>query len=131
MHTNGDITIYNKVYDETSRQDRYVRKVIKDVFVEERLGSNRLVSGNQSADKLLVMVPTWHLNEFVGAKDYDGSVNTFTFKIGDRIVRGVCEIEITSNPTELDKQVMAYTVTSVDLRDFGSYKMQHLEVGAN
>lgn len=130
MHTNGDITIYNSYYDKVARVDKYKRTVIKDVYIEERLGSNRLKSGLEGADKLLVLIPIERLDAYVSTKEFEGANNTFTFKLGDRVVRNVVTYEVIDSTSELDRQFETFTVTSIDLRDQGNYRMQHIELGA-
>ena len=130
MHTNGDITIYNAYYDVDSRTDKYKRTVIENVYVEERLGSNRLKSGLESADKLLVLIPVERLETYVSAKEFKGANNTFTFKLGDRVVKNRVTYEVIDTTSELDRQFETFTITSIDIRDQGNYKMQHIELGA-
>ena len=130
MHTNGDITIYNSYYDEATRLDKYKRTVIQNVYVEERLGANRVQSGLNSADKLLVLIPVARLEGYVSPKEFQGDINTFTFKLGDRVVKNNVSVEVIKSTSELDAQYETFTITSVDIRDQGNYRMQHIELGA-
>ena len=130
MHINGDITIYNAYYDEINRVDRYKRTIIPDVYIEEKLGANRLVSGIESADKLLVLIPIERLDAYVSPKEFKGDINTFTFKLGDRVIRNKVTVDVISTTSELDKLFETFTITSIDLRDQGNYHMQHIELGA-
>lgn len=130
MHINGDITIYNAYYDAVDRVNKYKRTIIKDVYIEEKLAANRLKSGLENADKLMVLVPVERLGTYVSGKDFDGSINTFTFKLSDRVVRGQVLYEVIDTTSELDKLYETFTITSIDLRDQGNYHMQHIELGA-
>lgn len=131
MYTNTNITIYNKYFDKDTRLDAYKRKVIRNVFWDESEGTNRLQSGLIDADKVLALIPfeSLDMGSYVAPNQYDGKDDTFTFKIGDRVVKGEITLEITKS-TDLDKEYKAYTVTSIDKKDFGSKKMRHFELGA-
>ena len=111
MHINGDITIYNAYYDEINRVDRYKRTIIPDVYIEEKLGANRLVSGIESADKLLVLIPIERLDAYVSPKEFKGDINTFTFKLGDRVIRNKVTVDVISTTSELDKLFETFTIT--------------------
>lgn len=130
MHTNTDITIYNKYYDPETRLDKYSRKVIEKVFFEEKLATNRVKSGVDSSDAVMIVIPLTRLEGYVEPKEFKGSTNTFTLAIGDRVVRNNVPYEITRSPSELDKKYEAYTITSIDRKTFGSHCMQHIEIGA-
>ncbi len=54
----------------------------------------------------------------------------FTLQEGDRVVKGAIDFEITGKISDLDKEYEAFTITSVDTKDFGSLYMRHWEVGA-
>ena len=131
MYTNGSMTIYNKYLDKVERLDAYKRTVIKNVFWEEKKASNRLQSGLIDADHVLALVPyeSLRMGEYVPPKQFEGKEGTFTFKLGDRIVKGEITLEITKS-TDLDKQYDAFTITSVDKKDFGSKNMRHFEIEA-
>lgn len=129
MYTNADMTIYNKRYDKTLGKDLHNRTIIRDVFFEETLGSNRVKSGNEKSDKALIFIPLRQLQGFVRPEDYNGSTNTFTFQIGDRVVKNAVSYDIIAMPSELDRQFETFTIHSVDIKDFGSPNMQHIELG--
>lgn len=129
MYTNADITLYNKYFDEATRTDKYRRTIIKNVFFEEKLGANRIKSGLESSDAIMVLIPYASLKGYVAPKEYDGSTNTFTFALGDRIVKNQITMEISNRPSELDKHYSAFTISSVDNRGFGSEDMRHFEIG--
>lgn len=131
MYTNANITIYNKYFDKATRLEKYKRTVIKNVFFDEKKASNRLQSGLESADSGLILVPFDYSSqaEYVPYKEYKGLGGTFTLAIGDRVVKGDIDFEITGVLSELDKKYEAFTITSVDAKDFGSPHMRHWEVG--
>lgn len=130
MYTNADITIYNKYLDKATRLDKYKRTIILNVFWDERKAYNRLQSGIQDADSVLVLIPFKSLatGRFLPPNEFKGADDTFTLRVGDKVVRGAVDYETTTG-SDLDKNYEAFTVTSVDKKDFGSYNMQHFEVG--
>src|SRR5699024_10504493 len=133
MHTNTDITIYNKYYDKATRLDKYQRTVLKGVFLDERKGYNRLKSGLESADEVLVLIPfSVTVNrQYLSPMEFqkvENKENYFTIAEEDRLVKGIVDTEITL-PKDLDKEHEAYTITTVDTHDYGSYHMRHWELG--
>lgn len=131
MYTNADITIYNRFLDKVERLDAYKRTVIKNVFWDEKKAVNRLQSGLNDADHILALVPFESLDMglYVAPNEFKGDEGTFTFQTGDRIVKGEITLEITK-PTDLDREYDAFTISSVDKKDFGSRRMRHFEIGA-
>lgn len=135
MRTNADITIYNKYFDKETRLDKYQRTVLYGVFWDERKAVNRLQSGLEDADKVTIIIPFSVTTDkkYVPPKAFDrlpDKTGYFTLQEGDRVVRGDINFEITGKVSDLDKEYEAYTITSVDTKDFGSPHMRHWEVGA-
>ena len=135
MKTNADITIYNRYFDKETRLDRYQRTVLYGVFWDERKAVNRLQSGLEDADRVTIIIPfTVAANKkYVPPKEFEklqDKSNYFTFQEGDRVVKGAVDFEITGKVSDLDKEHEAFTITSVDTKDFGSPHMRHWEVGA-
>lgn len=133
MITNSDITIYNKYFDKETRLDKYQRTVLSGVFWNDKKGYNRLTSGIESADEVLVLVPfkVGSNKQYISPKEFErleDKSNYFTLQEGDRVVQGEIDFEITGKLSDLDKQHEAFTVTSVDTKDFGSYHMRHWEI---
>lgn len=131
IYTNANITIYNKYLDKEDRLDAYKRTVIKNVFWDESKATNRLQSGLIDVDKVLALIPFENLDMslYRPPKEFDGEEGTFTFQSGDRIVKGEINLEITKT-TDLDRKYEAFTISSVDKKDFGSKNMRHFEIGA-
>lgn len=135
MRTNADITIYNRYFDKETRLDKYQRTVLYGVFWDERKAVNRLQSGLEDADKVTIIIPFTVTTDkkYVAPKAFDklpDKTGYFTLQEGDRVVRGDINFEITGKVSDLDKEYEAYTITSVDTKDFGSPHMRHWEVGA-
>lgn len=132
MYTNADVTIYNKFLNPETRLDEYKRTVIKGVFFDEKEGSNRLQSGLESADSVLMLIPFDSLidDEFISPKEFKGEAGTFTLRAEDKIVKGEIDYEIVGSTREFEEKYKTFTLTSVDTKDFGSQHMRHYEVGA-
>ena len=115
MYTNADITLYSKVYDTTTRLDKWERHEIRDVFWDSAQGANIIKSGMSTADSVTVFVPLANIS--------------IEPKTGDYIVKGIIQEEFTKI-TDLTKNYAdAHVVTTVDKKDFGSKHMQHYELG--
>lgn len=135
MRTNADITIYNRYFDKATRLDKYQRTVLKGVFWDERKAINRLQSGLEDADEVSIIIPIRVAidKKYVPPKEFEklpDKTGYFTLQEGDRVVRGDIDFEITGKVSDLDKEYEAFTITSVDTKDFGSLHMGHWEVGA-
>lgn len=131
MYTNGSVIVYNKYFNEETRLDGFKKTIINNVFWDEKKATNRLQSGLESADHVLLLIPfkSVDMDEYINPKDFEGKEGTFTLKVGDRVVKGAVEYEI-NRGSDLDKEFEAFTITSIDKKDFGSCSMRHFEVGA-
>lgn len=135
MITNSNITIYNRYFNPTTRLDSYQRTVLQGVFWDDKKAVNRIQSGLQDADEVLIIIP-FSVNsdkQYISPKEFEkleDRTGYFTLREGDRVVRGVIDFEITGKVSDLDKKYEAFTITSVDTKDFGSPHMRHWEVGA-
>lgn len=135
MRTNADITIYNRYFDKETRLDKYHRTVLYGVFWDEVKAVNRIQSGLEDTDKVTIIIPFSVTTDkkYVPPKAFDklpDKTGYFTLQEGDRVVRGDINFEIIGKMSDLDKEYEAYTITSVDTKDFGSPHMRHWEVGA-
>lgn len=135
MYTNANITIYNKYLDEATRLDKYKRTTIKNVFFDEKKATNRLQSGLESADHVLLLIPFDYTSQsnYVSPREFEeleDKNNYFTLKTGDKIIKGDIDYEINRKISELDELYETFTITSVDTKDFGSSHMRHWELGA-
>lgn len=135
MYTNASLTIYNIYFDIATRTDKYQRTLINNVFFDEKKATNRLQSGLDSADHVLLLIPFQYSSQskYVPPKAFDELTDVegyFTLQNGDRIVKGDTGLDISGKISILDEHFEAYTITSVDTKDFGSKSMRHWEVGA-
>ncbi len=133
MRTNADITVYNKYFNKETRTDKYQRTVLHGVFWDDKKAMNRLQSGLENADEVLVVIPFAVISdkEYINPKEFErleDKSNYFTLREEDRIVKGDIDFEIIGKLSDLDKEYEAFTITSVDTKDFGSPYMRHWEI---
>lgn len=127
---NGCCTVFNRVYDKTSRLDKWVGTQINDVFWGDCKAANIIKAGLENADSAMIYIPFDCQKQYKKAKAFEESPEGyFTLRPGDLIVKGLVDFEGT------DTQIKAkfddvVTITSVDTMDYGSPDMQHWEVGA-
>lgn len=98
LFKNADITIYNQYYDLSNDAYKYKRTVIKGVNWQGKRNGTVSGKGLLLADSTLIFVDK--LENYISPKrfaklsDKDRS-NYFTFAVGDKIVKGEVEFEIT------------------------------------
>ena len=127
MFTNTCMTVFNK----HTTQDKsiiYKPKVIENVFWD----STEAVKDNlDKADEVTVYIPFEKndLSKYIDPKKYDSSLmDVWTLREGDFIVKG--DLSFVSNITLIKqlKDYEAFTIYSVDIKDYGSSDMQHFKV---
>ena len=94
MTTNADITIFNAVYDSTTRNEKFIPTVIRNVslFVAETANTNDGVWTEQSSYKIRVPyldATIEGVREYVPQERYTGDSSTWTLRHGDLIALGV------------------------------------------
>ena len=114
MYTNADITLYSKVYDTTTRLDKWERRIINNVFFDNVLGANTNKSGMDAANSVVVFVPLANID--------------IEPKTGDYIVYGRIYDDISKITDLTKKYTNAHVLTAVDKKDFGSMHMRHYEL---
>lgn len=124
---NTDITIFNKVYDEETRSDKYLRTVLKGVHVEKTNASQKNDSKVIVSDSLFVSIP--FLDNYVTSKKFQESKKGYTLQNTDIIVVGIVDKDITSLK-DLKRLDDVYTVNSVEVIDY-SRCLNHIEVYAS
>lgn len=106
MRTNTSATIFSK------NDEIYTKIVIDKVFWEDRKAVN-INRGLDNINSVMVYIP----------------LGDYNFKVGDIIVKGtVSEQTITRKKTLDENYSNVYTITGIDLKDYGSKSMQHYEV---
>ena len=99
---NADITLYNKYYDVENDIDKYQRTVIRGINWQGK--RNATVSdGSLNLDNsilIFVDVATVEGKEYISPKQFNKLAdeqrsNYFTFAVGDKVVKGEIDFEIT------------------------------------
>lgn len=115
MRTNTTVTLYSRSIANGS--ETWVRSVIAAGLWESKKAANVIKSGLLEADRVAVYIP-------------DTSIS---IKVGDVLAKGTVTETISANYTmtnlRADYDVIA--VKSVDLMDYGSEHMQHLQIGGS
>ena len=98
LFKNANITLYNKYYDTASGYDRYQRTVIKGVNWQGKRNATVTDKGLLIADSILIFIDK--SDNYISSKQFAKlsdieRVNYFTFAMGDKIVKGVIDFEVT------------------------------------
>lgn len=98
LFKNSDITIYNRYYDEVEGIDKYQRTVIKGVNWQGKRNATINEKGLLIADSTLIFIDK--LSNYISPKRFSKlndieRLNYFTFRAGDKIVKGEVDLEIT------------------------------------
>lgn len=133
MTTNGDLTLFNKIIDPITRNERLSRTYIRNVLFVENHGSNILTSGLESADSAKIYIPFSSLEnadkKMQLPKNFKDEMTEFTIQRDSVVIKGIHTGEYTT-VSELEKNFSrVYLVTTVDIHDYGSRRMWHVEVG--
>lgn len=112
MITNTNITIYHKIFDETSREYKWIRFNYDNVWFFGGKGSS-INKGYENANDSNARIP------------YNDELDISNFKIGDIIVRGKLETDITTQ--EDLKGYEVYNITSINDNNFGNNP--HIHIG--
>lgn len=98
LFKNTNITIYNRYYDNSIGADKYKRTVIKDVNWQNKRNGTVSNNGLLLADSTLIFIDK--LNNYMSPKKFSKlhpseMEDYFTLQVGDKIVKGEVEFEIT------------------------------------
>lgn len=118
METNKSMTLYHKSDkpDPKTRLDKWIRYPIKNVMWQGGKGAS-VNKGYDKANDINIWIPY----------DQNENLDTIPFAIGDIIVEGIIEDEITK---QSDLKVDNYNITTHINNNYGSYDMQHIFIGA-
>ncbi|NFN94927.1 hypothetical protein FDB28_12695 [Clostridium botulinum] len=99
LFKNADITIYNRYYDNENAYDMYKRTVIKGVNWQSKRNATVSDKGVNVEDSTLIFIDK--LDNYVSPRrfqflSHEERKNNFTFAIGDKIVKGNIDFEITN-----------------------------------
>lgn len=120
MICNSSLTVYHYEYDDINRINKWVRKNYgkkneKKVWFFGGKGSS-LNKGYENANDADIRIP-YNINKKLDIND---------FKIGDIVVQGTLDFDIT---TQQDlKDYSFYNITSINNNNFGNN--QHIHIGA-
>lgn len=129
MLTNCDMTIFNRYVE--NRETKYQRSHVIGVHWEDTKGANILKSGLESADASQIYIPFEHGKNYLPPKGWKKNrEGHFTLQEEDVVVKGIIEDEFTSVKDLEKKYDSVRMITTVDTRDYGSYRLRHWEVGA-
>lgn len=131
MKTNGNITVYNQSVDETTRLPKWQHTQVGPVFIDSSKGGNVVRQGMNNADSVKIYIPFTSTGNYQSPNDYKNNpkLGGWTLKPGDVIVKGFVNDDITQITDLTEKYNNVFTITYVDPKDFGSYRMRHFEVG--
>lgn len=98
LFKNSDITIYNRYYDKSLGADKYQRTVIKGVNWQGKRNGTVTDKGLLLAGSTLIFIDK--LDNYISPKKFARLQSLerekyFTFALGDKIVKGNVEFEIT------------------------------------
>lgn len=116
METNTGITLYHKRYNTKTRIDEWDRYPIENVMWQGGKGAS-INKGYEKANDISIWIP-YEQNE---------ELETIPFTIGDIVVKGIIEDEITK---QSDLKIDNYNITTYINNDYGSFDMQHIYLGA-
>lgn len=113
MITNSNLTIYHKVYDETTRLEKWKKYNYYKVWWFGGKGSS-VNKGYDNANDVEIRIP-YMLN----------NINVANIQIGDILVKGDIATDITTQQDLVDYEI--YNITSINDNDFGNNP--HLHIG--
>jgi len=133
LKTNSSMTIYNKYFDPITREDKWQRHVIQEVFWDATSSVN-LYKGLNRADKGVIYVPfnSNYMTYFTDPISFQANHTCYwTIQNGDIIVKGTVTDEITKQSELERKYSNVLNVSGFAIRDFGSPNMRHIEVNGS
>lgn len=132
MQTNADVTVYNKI----AGTEIYQRTQIRDITWENRKAANVIQSGLLAADQAVIYIPFALGANYRSPKAWQAlgtKTGFWTLQVGDYVVKGLVEDEITGGFTISSLKAKyddVLQIKSVDTMDSGSVVMRHWQVGA-
>ncbi len=116
MKTNSGMTLYHKRYNPTKRLDEWEKYSIKNVMWQGGKGAS-INKGYEKANDVSIFIP-YNQNEHL---------ETVPFAIGDIVIKGIINDKITK---QSDLKVDNYNITTLINNNYGSFHMQHIQIGA-
>lgn len=102
MFNSNDITLYNSYYDRATETTKYKRTYLHGVDWQGKQATTVIEKGLLSADSIQIFIP-YDVNcskQYIGPKAFKRLQDEerdlyFTFKSGDKIVKGIIDFELT------------------------------------
>lgn len=113
MITNASLTHYHKTLDETTRLEKWIRYNYDNVWFFGGKGSS-INKGYENANDCNVRI--WY--------EKNNNLNIANFSIGDIIVKGTLDTDITTQQNLNNYEV--YNITSINDNNFGINRHIHL-----
>lgn len=147
MYTPHTVTLYHLIEDDITAEKTYNITVLDGVFLDIAQGTNIAKTGMNDADRVTLFVPfsvnaydpiTGNKKNYLPPKTWNevsDKESYYTFETGGKSSSADCffikgEIIDTSGYSAMRTRYdFIYDVTTVDIRDFGSARMQHFQVG--
>lgn len=143
MYMPHTVTVYNSYENPATFESSHNVTVLKGVFLDEVKGASVRATGMESADAAVLYIPLdiaaqdgflGTIQKYVGWREYQNaedkselwslSVNGDSFFVkGEVVIPNKDFSYINANYDGV------FRVTKVDIKDFGSRNMQHIEVG--
>lgn len=128
---NADITVYNKYYDKTLERDCYKRTVIENVDWQEKQEGSIKEKGLVVDSSVKIFMDK--LDNYISPKAFrrlgeEERENYFTLDIGDLIVKGEVQFEITGQKPFTIKNLEQNFDDVVSILAVSKFS-EHLEVG--
>ena len=112
MITNASLTVYHKVFDETTRLEKWIKFTYPNVWFFGGKGAS-VNKGYDNANDVDVRIP------------YNMELDVNNFAIGDIIVKGDLHQEIATQQDIINCEV--YNITSINDNNFGNNP--HIHIG--
>lgn len=113
MITNASLTHYHKTLDETTRLEKWIRYNYDNVWFFGGKGSS-INKGYENANDCNVRI--WY--------EKNDNLNIINFSIGDIIVKGTIDTDITTQQNLNNYEI--YNITSINDNNFGINRHIHL-----
>lgn len=133
MVSNTGVTVFNKTIDPVTRNEKLTKAYIPAVLYTETHGANILKSGLESADSAKIYISFDSLSKAdkqgKDPKHFTDPNTQFSLMRGAVIVKGQITGDYITVKAIEQTFDHVHTITTVDIHDYGSPYLQHLEVG--
>ncbi len=116
MESNTNMTLYHKRFNPKKRLDEWDKYSIENVMWQGGKGAS-INKGYVQANDISIYIPY----------EQNKELEKVPFSIGDIVVKGISEVEITK---QSDLKVDNFNITTLIDNNFGSDCMKHIYLGA-